>query len=159
MNAQVFKNTFLVPKNIIAKLLDKILKIFYQFIDKKLPNKIPNWKCKTTNLITSSPYQRSLKMENVRTNGSTQASWTSHAILRRQQRGIKQSEADIVFNYGDREMPAGSNCYHLGFSKYGFKSLLKDKSICPKVAEKCKNLIVLTDGQSIITTFRTARLQ
>ena len=98
-------------------------------------------------------------MENVRADGSTPASWTSHAILRRQQRGIKQSEADLVFNYGDREMPAGSNCYHLGFSKYGFKALLKDKSICPKVAEKCKNLIVLTDGQSIITTFRTARLQ
>ena len=143
----------------IAKLLAKILKICYQFIDNYLPNKIPSWKCKTTKLITSSPYQRSLKMENITTNGSTQASWTSHAIQRRQQRGIKQSEADIVFNYGDREMPAGSNCYHLGFSKYGLKSLLKDKSVCPKVAEKCKNLIVLTDGQSIITTFRTSRLQ
>ena len=98
-------------------------------------------------------------MKNITTNGSTNARWTSHAILRRQQRGIKQSEADIVFNYGDREIPAGSNCYHLGFSKYGFKSLLKHKSICPKVAEKCKNLIVLTDGQSIITTFRTSHLQ
>ena len=98
-------------------------------------------------------------MENVRTNGSTQANWTSHAALRRQQRGIKQIEADIVFKYGDREMPAGSNCYHLGFSKYGLKSLLKDRSVCPKVAEKCKNLIVLTDGQSIITTFRTSHLQ
>ena len=33
---------------------------FLNFIElyksQKLPNKIPNWKCKTTNLITLSPY-------------------------------------------------------------------------------------------------------
>ena len=98
-------------------------------------------------------------MKNITTKGSTYASWTSHAILRRQQRGIKQSEVDVVFNHGDREMPAGSNCYHLAISKYRLKSLLKEGLVCPKLAEKCKKLVVLTNGQSIITTFRTSRLQ
>jgi hypothetical protein len=98
-------------------------------------------------------------MENIATNGSTHANWTAHAMMRRQQRGIKQSEVDVVFKHGDREVPAGSNCYHLAISKYRLKSLLEDGLVCSKLAEKCKKLIVLTDGQSIITTFRTSRLQ
>ncbi|MDC3385880.1 hypothetical protein OAW67_01830 [Planktomarina sp.] len=93
------------------------------------------------------------------TEGGNRANWSSHAILRRQQRGIKQNEANLVFEHGDREVPAGSNCYHLAISKYRLKTLLKNKSFCPKLIEKCKRLVLLTDGQTIITTFRTSRLQ
>ena len=97
-------------------------------------------------------------MKNTILDSSTHANWTKHATLRGQQRGIKKSEADIVFTHGDREIPAGSNCYHLAISKYKLKTLLKDGSVCTKLAEKCKRLIVLTDGKDIITTFRTSRL-
>ena len=93
-------------------------------------------------------------MQNITSNETINPYWTSHAMLRKQQRGIKSNEVDIVFFNGDREMPAGSNCYHLTISKNRLKLLVSEETICPKIAEKCKNLVVLTDGQNIITTFR-----
>ena len=87
-----------------------------------------------------------------------QPSWTSHAILRGQQRGIKQGEVNVVFNHGDVENFAGSNCYHLKISRSTLLSLLKEGCICPKLAEKCKKLVVLTDGHCVITTYRTSHL-
>ena len=93
-------------------------------------------------------------MQNIISNETINPYWTLHAMLRKQQRGIKSNEVDIVFFNGDREMPAGSNCYHLTISKNRLKLLVTEETICPKIAEKCKNLVVLTNGQSIITTFR-----
>ena len=97
-------------------------------------------------------------MQNIISNETINPYWTSHAMLRKQQRGIKSNEVDIVFFNGDREMPAGSNCYHLTISKNRLKLLVTEETICPKIAEKCKNLVVLTNGQSIITTFRKSWL-
>ncbi len=93
-------------------------------------------------------------MKNVILESLNHANWTAHAMLRKQQRGIKQSEVRVVFDHGDREVPAGSNCYHLAISKYKLKAMQKEGCVCPKLAEKCKRLVILTDGQSIITTFR-----
>ena len=98
-------------------------------------------------------------MENNLNGLAFEARWTQHAILRGQQRGIKKTETQIIFDHGDRELPAGSNCYHLAVSNRKLNSLLKSGTLSPKLAEKCKKLVVLTDGKSIITTFRSSRMQ
>ena len=98
-------------------------------------------------------------MKNILIKEFTNPKWTWHAMHRRQQRGIKKNEANIVFEHGDREIPAGSNCYHLSISKSRLRALTKDGHLHPTQAEKCQRLVILTDGQSIITTFRQSRTQ
>ncbi len=100
-----------------------------------------------------------LKMKNILANELTHPKWTLHAMHRRQQRGIKKNEVNIVFEHGDREVPAGSSCYHLSISKNRLKSLTRDGYIHPTQAERCKRLVVLTDGHSVITTFRQSQVQ
>ena len=88
---------------------------------------------------------------------ATNPKWTWHAMHRRQQRGIKKNIANIVFEYGDREFAARDSLYHLSISKNKLRSLTKCGHVDPKQAEKCKRLVILTDGQRIITTFRQSR--
>ena len=83
-------------------------------------------------------------------------SWKKHGTARSQQRGIKCSAAKVVFNYADREIEAGDGCIKLRISKSCLAGLVKEKLIKAKLAEKCKNLTIVTDGLSIITVYRSA---
>ena len=90
---------------------------------------------------------------------TTDPTWTWHAMHRRQQRGIKKNIANFIFEFGDREAPARESLYHISISKNKLNELTKDGYIHPSQAEKRKRLVVLTDGQRIITTFRQSRIQ
>jgi len=82
--------------------------------------------------------------------------WKKHGAQRSQQRGIKSSAANLVFNYADRELEAGGGCIKLRISNGCLAGLVKEKIIKAKLAEKCKNLTIVTDGLSIITVYRCA---
>jgi hypothetical protein len=81
----------------------------------------------------------------------------SHALVRAQQRGIKQSNRDIVFNYGDREENAGGGLYRLSISSRQMKLLLERHIIAPSQAERCARLTLVTDGWHIVTNYRASR--
>ena len=83
------------------------------------------------------------------------AYWTAHAIQRCQQRGIRKPQVNIVFHHGDRELDTWGSCYSLSISDCRLKSLIKEGVVKASLAEKCKRPTVLTDGQHIITTYRT----
>ena len=97
-------------------------------------------------------------MQSKITEGSKEAYWTAHAIQRCQQRGIKRNPINIVFQHGDRELDTWGNCYSLSISKCRLNSLIKEGLVKASLAEKCKRLTVITDGQKIITTYRTPRI-
>ena len=82
---------------------------------------------------------------------------SAHAHVRGQQRGIRRSERDFVFMYGDREVPAGSGLYWLSISEKMMGSLLRDGLVSPRIAERCKRLRLITDGCTVVTNYRTAR--
>lgn len=82
---------------------------------------------------------------------------SAHAIQRGQQRGIKHSDREIVFNYGDKEVPAGEGLYHLSISNRQMKFLLDRRIIAPTQAERCSRLILVTDGLCIVTNYRASR--
>jgi hypothetical protein len=64
-------------------------------------------------------------MPSTETAQMVQALICSHALVRGQQRGIKQSNRDIVFSYGDREENAGGGLYRLSISSRQMKLLLE----------------------------------
>lgn len=88
---------------------------------------------------------------------ATKAYICAHALLRGQQRGIKQSDREMVFNYGDREENAGGGLYRLSISSRQMKFLLNRKIIAPSQAERCSRLTLVTDGWQIITNYRASR--
>jgi hypothetical protein len=87
----------------------------------------------------------------------TEAYISAHAVSRGQQRGIRQSDRDLVFQYGDREVPARRGCYRLSISEKMMRQLLRDGSISPSCAERCKHLTLITDGCTVITNYRAVR--
>lgn len=88
---------------------------------------------------------------------ATKAYISAHALLRGQQRGINQSDREMVFNYGDREENAGGGLYRLSISSRQMKFLLNRKIIAPSQAERCSRLTLVTDGWQIITNYRASR--
>lgn len=96
-------------------------------------------------------------MEQTYSTLATQAFISAHALLRGQQRGIKQSDREIVFNYGDREEPAGGGLYRLSISTWQMRSLMDRKIIAPNQAERCGRLTLVTDGWQVITNYRVSR--
>lgn len=88
---------------------------------------------------------------------ATEAYICAHALLRGQQRGIKQSDREIVFHYGDREENAGGGLYRLSISSRQMKVLLDRKIIAPSQAERCSRLTLVTDGWKIVTNYRAPR--
>lgn len=104
-----------------------------------------------------SPTRRRQKMHNTNSAQTTHAFICTHALLRGQQRGIKQSDREIVFSHGDREENAGGGLYRLSISSRQMSLLLDRKIIAPSQAERCSRLTLLTDGWKIITNYRTSR--
>ena len=89
---------------------------------------------------------------------SVRAYICAHALLRGQQRGIRQPDIEVVFNHGDREEPARSGCYRLSISSRQMMWLLERGIIAPAQAERCKRLTIVTDGCRVITNYRSSRL-
>lgn len=79
---------------------------------------------------------------------------TAHAQLRAQQRGIRAYERELVFHFGDREEPAGGGCYRLSFSRRAICRLQAEGRMTSQQAERCKRLVIVTDGCDIITNYR-----
>ena len=103
------------------------------------------------------PTQRRRNMHNTNAAQATPAFICAHAQMRGQQRGIKQSDREIVFNYGDREEKAGGGLYRLSISSRQMKLLLKRKIIAPSQAERCARLTLVTDGWQVVTNYRASR--
>jgi hypothetical protein len=85
---------------------------------------------------------------------STRAHFTKHATVRAQQRGIRGAEVNLVFRFADLEVPVGSKCYRWSISSRELADLKAQGFMTPAEAEKCQRLAIITDGQSIITTYR-----
>jgi hypothetical protein len=82
---------------------------------------------------------------------------TRHAVVRGQQRGIRKSDRQFVFHFGDREERAGGGVFRLSISTRHMKFLLEHKLISPSQAERCSRLTLVTDGSTILTNYRAAR--
>jgi hypothetical protein len=96
-------------------------------------------------------------MRNINSAKVSHAFICSHAMLRGQQRGIKQSDRELVFNYGDREANAGGGLFRLSISSGQMKFLLDRKIITPSQAERCSRLTLVTDGWKVVTNYRASR--
>lgn len=96
-------------------------------------------------------------MNDMNLNAITQAIVCTHALLRGQQRGIKTSDREVVFNYGDREERAGGGLFRLSISNKQLKQLVEHKVIAPSQAERCARLTLITDGLRVMTNYRAAR--
>mgnify|MGYP000029089165 CR=1 FL=1 len=101
--------------------------------------------------------QRRQNMLNINSADASQAFICSHALLRGQQRGIKQADRDLVFDFGDREENAGGGLFRLSISSKQMKLLLERKIISPSQAERCSRLTLVTDGWQVVTNYRTSR--
>jgi hypothetical protein len=92
---------------------------------------------------------------NIHSIGSTgKAHFSIHATMRAQQRGIRGSEINLVFEFADIEIPVGSSCLRLSISKRELTNLINEVILTPAEAEKCQQLFIITDGHSVITTYR-----
>ncbi|RJT25427.1 hypothetical protein D5I55_08435 [Chakrabartia godavariana] len=101
--------------------------------------------------------RRRQNMRNINSAEAAQAFICSHALLRGQQRGIKHSDRELVFNYGDREEHAGGGLFRLSISSRQLKFLQDRKIITPSQAERCSRLTLVTDGWQVVTNYRASR--
>lgn len=88
------------------------------------------------------------------TNTDIRAHFTKHATLRAQQRGIRGVEVNLVFEFADIETPVGSGCLRISISTREITALISQGILTPAEAEKCQRLVIITDGQTILTTYR-----
>lgn len=79
---------------------------------------------------------------------------TNHASARGQQRGIRRSDRDVVFHYGDREAPVGSGCYSLRISSRQLRLLITQGAIPPQLGHRCARVVLITDGSRVITNYK-----
>ncbi|MBA3669462.1 MAG: hypothetical protein H0W71_05280 [Sphingomonas sp.] len=77
-----------------------------------------------------------------------------HAQLRAQQRGIRNRYRDLVFFYGDREIPAGNGCYCLSLSYRQLRWIVQSGRATAQDADRCRRLTVVTDGSVILTNYQ-----
>ena len=80
---------------------------------------------------------------------------SKHATTRAQQRGIRHSAIESIFEHGDIEVEAGSGCYKLKISKNLLESLVRTEVISRPLAEACKRLTLVITGPSIVTCYRS----
>ncbi|OJI95003.1 hypothetical protein LY10_01164 [Planktotalea frisia] len=94
-------------------------------------------------------------LNTIQTKNTTRMS--KHASIRAQQRGVKLSAIEVVFDYGDIETNAGSGSYKLKISRELLDGLVQTKIIGRQLAETCQRLTLVVSGKSIVTCYR-ARL-
>lgn len=79
---------------------------------------------------------------------------TKHASARGQQRGIRRSDRDVVFRYGDKEELVGGGCYRLSISSKRLRLLIRQGSIPPQLGDRCARIVLITDGSRIVTNYK-----
>lgn len=79
---------------------------------------------------------------------------TAHAAKRGQQRGITPEQRDFVFQYGDREVPAGRGCYRLSISSARLRLLVSQGALSPQMADRCSRLVLVTNGSKVVTNYK-----
>jgi hypothetical protein len=79
---------------------------------------------------------------------------TKHASIRAQQRGIRQSDRDLIFQFGDREEQVGGGCYRLTISSKKLKLLISQGVVPPQLGDRCARLVLVTDGSRLVTNYK-----
>ena len=80
--------------------------------------------------------------------------FTSHAQLRSQQRGLRETLISRVYMYADLETHVGRSCSRLSISSRELNRLVAEGHLAPADAERCKNLTLIVDGDAVITAYR-----
>ena len=81
-------------------------------------------------------------------------SFTYHAQMRSQQRGLRESHINVVYDFADLEVHVGGSCRRLSISGSELLRLVKEGTLAPKEAERCKNVSLIVDGGTLITAYR-----
>ena len=71
---------------------------------------------------------------------------TEHCMVRAQQRGIKKTTVEAIFEHGDLVADAKSGCLKLGISKKKIGRLTKEGAIDPKVSDKLSGRWIIIDS-------------
>lgn len=79
---------------------------------------------------------------------------TKHASVRGQQRGIRQEDREVVFQFGDREENVGGGCYRLSISSARLKLLISQGRVPPQLGDRCARLVLVTDGSRLVTNYK-----
>lgn len=93
-------------------------------------------------------------MQPDKTQPSREISFTSHAQLRSQQRGLRETYISAVYHFADLELHVGGSCRRLSISGRELRRLVKEGTLAPKEAERCKNVSLIVDGGTLITAYR-----
>ena len=80
--------------------------------------------------------------------------FTSHAQLRSKQRGLRETLISNVYLYADVETHVGGSCSRLSISTRELNRLVAEGHLSPADSERCKNLTLIVDGDSVITAYR-----
>lgn len=76
---------------------------------------------------------------------------TTHADIRKQQRGISNQLVDLVLKYGRYSYIKGQHCYRVSLDKFGLKKLQNNASIPTEISKLRKLYLVLSEENQIIT--------
>lgn len=79
---------------------------------------------------------------------------TSHAKVRRQQRGISERTMELVWKHADVEKYAGGGRYRRSISDRELDRLVFEGELTPRIAERCKRVELIEQGNLIITNYR-----
>lgn len=88
------------------------------------------------------------------TQPSSGINFTVHAQTRSQQRGLRESHINVVYDFADLERHVGGNCRRLSISGRELRRLVMEGTLAPKEAERCKNVSLIVDGGTLITAYR-----
>lgn len=78
---------------------------------------------------------------------------TKHATTRMQQRGVKDTIMDLLFEHADCWEDAGGGCERVYLSKRQGQRLVKAKIITADILFRLKRLCLIINDNTIITTF------
>lgn len=76
---------------------------------------------------------------------------TRHAEVRMAQRGIQSPHIDLLFQFGDLEVPCGKGGTSLAMTKTAYQKMLK-KGISVQLADKARNLVAVIGSNGAIIT-------
>lgn len=93
-------------------------------------------------------------MQSDATQPSNGIRFTSHAQMRSQQRGLRESHLNVVYDFADLELHVGGSCRRLSISARELRRLVNEGLLAPKEAERCKNVSLIVDGGTLITAYR-----
>ena len=76
---------------------------------------------------------------------------TRHAEVRIAQRGIQTAQIDLLFQFGDLEVPCGKGGTSLAMTKTAYQKMLKD-GVSVQLADQARNLVAVIGSNGVIIT-------